>query len=115
MERRRTGGLPVHLPSGQQSLSSSRYLPGTRALVALNLAALLLLNLGYVRQHAAVTPPPVLSVTPVVEQRTADSFPKLLHQMHAWLSCLSALEVLLSVWNCMESTKTTERSNVTRT
>ena len=45
-------------------------------MVALNLAALLLLNLGYARRHAASTPPPVLSVTPVVEQRTADPFPK---------------------------------------
>ena len=96
MERRRASGLPVHLPSGPQSLSS-RYRPGTKALVALNLVALLLLNLGYARRHGAATPPPV-SGAPAVEEQSVRSgpFPKVLHQMHASLSRLSALEVLLS-------------------
>ena len=96
MERRRASGLPVHVASGPQSLSS-RYRPGTKALVALNLAALLLLNLGYARRHGAVTPPPVTGVPALeVQHVRSGPFPKVLHQMHASLSRLSALEVLLS-------------------
>ena len=101
MERRRTGGLPVHISSGLQSQSSSRYLPGTKALVALNLAALLLLNLRCALRHAVVTPQPASSGTSSasaieIEQRSTGPFPKVLHQMHASLSRLSPLEVLLS-------------------